>query len=92
MGFRELDTGLADTGSDIRKIGKVDLMKTFPHYFKFSEGLLRYRISCYDPHLIQHVIVVSTSLIKYMVGPFNVLKTTSSSSSFFFGYGNSSTY
>ena len=42
--------------SEIRKIEKVNLLKTFPCYFKFAEGFLRYRICCYDPGLIQHVI------------------------------------
>ena len=55
-GFQGTGHWFSGPTSDIRKIGKVDLMKTFPHYFKFPEGLLRYRISCYDPHVIRHVI------------------------------------
>ena len=42
--------------SEIRKIEKVNLLKNFPCYFKFSEGFFRYRICCYDPGLIRHVI------------------------------------
>ena len=49
-GFQGTGHWFSGHTSDIRKIGKVDLMKTFPHYFKFLVGLLR------DPHLIRHVI------------------------------------
>ena len=42
--------------SDIKKIGKLNLLKKYPSFFKFSEGFLSYRISCHDPNFVRFVI------------------------------------
>ena len=55
-GFQGTGHWFSGHTSEIRKIGKVTLLKKFPYYFKFSEGLFRYRICCYDPDLIRQVI------------------------------------
>ena len=42
--------------SDIKKIGKLNLLKKYPSFFKFSEGFLSYRISCHDPNFVRFVM------------------------------------
>ena len=42
--------------SDIKKIGKLNLLKKYPSFFKFSEGFLSYRISCHDPNFVRLVM------------------------------------
>jgi hypothetical protein len=43
-GFQGTGHWFSGHTSEIRKIAKVSLLKKFPYYFKFSEGLFRYRI------------------------------------------------
>ena len=55
----------------IRKNGHIQLLKEFPSFYKFSNGLWSNHISCHDPGLIRHVIENSDKSIDQL--PINIL-------------------